>query len=93
MMRNMLPPGAEWVAFGAGAEQMSVAAQSVLLGGHVRVGLEDNIYRRRGVLATNAELVEDAVRIVEALGHKPATSAEARGILGLNSVRQQAAVA
>ena len=46
----MLPPGSHWVAFGAGREQMPVAALSVLLGGHVRVGLEDNLYRSRGVL-------------------------------------------
>lgn len=82
-LRAMVPVGAQWVAFGAGAEQFPVAAQSVLLGGHVRVGLEDNLYRRRGVLARNAELVEDAVRLVETLGHRPATPTEARVILGI----------
>lgn len=82
-LRAMLPPGAQWVAFGAGAEQFPVAAQSILLGGHVRVGLEDNLYRRRGVLATNAQLVEDAVRLVETLGQRPATPDEARDTLGL----------
>lgn len=82
-MRALLPKDALWVAFGAGAEQMPVAAQSVLLGGHVRVGLEDNIYRSRGVLATNAQLVEDAVTLVETLGAKPATPAQARALLGL----------
>lgn len=82
-LRSMLPDGAQWVAFGAGPEQFPMAAQSVLLGGHVRVGLEDNLYRRRGVLASNAELVEDAVRLVDTLGHRAAKSAEARGILGL----------
>ena len=85
LMRNMLPKDAVWVAFGAGAEQMQVAARSVMLGGHVRVGLEDNLYRRRGVLATNAELVEDAIRLVETLGAKPATPAEARALLGLRN--------
>lgn len=83
-LRAMLPDGAQWVAFGAGAEQFPVAAQSVLLGGHVRVGLEDNLYRRRGVLARNAELVEDAVRLVETLGNRPATSSEARATLGIS---------
>lgn len=92
MMRNMLPPGAVWVAFGAGPEQMPMAAQSVLLGGHVRVGLEDNIYRRRGVLATNAQLVEDGVRVVETLGATVATPQEARTILGLPATRQKVAV-
>jgi len=82
-LRAMLPEGAQWVAFGAGAEQFPVAAQSVLLGGNVRVGLEDNLYRRRGVLATNAELVEDAVRLVEALGHRAASPDEARTLLGI----------
>ncbi len=93
LMRSMLPAGSQWVAFGAGAEQMPVAAQSVLLGGHVRVGLEDNLYRRRGVLARNAELVEDAVKLVETLGQRPATSAEARDILGLAGPQLRAAVA
>ncbi|MDT8854336.1 3-keto-5-aminohexanoate cleavage protein [Paracoccaceae bacterium Fryx2] len=83
-LRAMLPAGAQWVAFGAGAEQFPVAAQSVLLGGHVRVGLEDNLFRRRGVLASNAELVEDAVRLVETLGNRAASSSEARAILGLD---------
>ena len=82
-MRDMLPPGAPWVAFAAGAEQMTMAAQSVLFGGHVRVGLEDNLYRRRGVLATNADLVTDAVRMIEALGQRVATPDEARSILGI----------
>lgn len=82
---SMLPAGAQWVAFGPGAQQLPVAAQSVLLGGHVRVGLEDNLYRSRGVLARNAELVEDACRLVETLGHRVATPAEARAILGLRA--------
>jgi uncharacterized protein (DUF849 family) len=83
LMRDMLPDGAVWVAFGAGAEQMPVAAQSVLLGGHVRVGLEDNLYRSRGVLATNAQLVEDAAHLVRVLGAKVASPDEARTLLGL----------
>jgi len=82
-MRSMLPKDAVWAAFGAGVEQMPVAAQSILLGGHVRVGLEDNIYRSRGVLATNAQLVEDATHLVKTLGGTPASPAQARQILGL----------
>jgi uncharacterized protein (DUF849 family) len=85
LMRSMLPPGAHWVAFGAGPEQFPVAAQSVLLGGHVRVGLEDNLYLRRGVLASNADLVTAAVGLVEALGARPATPDEARDLLGLHA--------
>lgn len=84
-MRDMLPAGSPWVAFGAGREQMPTAALSVVLGGHVRVGLEDNLYRSRGVLATNAELVTDAVALVRTLGHHPATPDEARAILGIGA--------
>jgi uncharacterized protein (DUF849 family) len=59
-------------------------AQACLLGGHVRVGLEDNLYLGKGVLApSNAALVERAVTIVELLGRSVATAAEARAILGL----------
>ncbi len=87
-MRDMLPPGAPWVAFGAGREQMEVAALSVVLGGHVRVGLEDNLYRSRGVLAFNAELVTDAAALVRTLGHRPATPEEARAILGIGAAGQ-----
>lgn len=87
-MRDMLPPGAPWVAFGAGREQMPVAALSVVLGGHVRVGLEDNLYRSRGVLAANADLVTDAAALVRTLGHHPATPEEARAILGMGTSGQ-----
>lgn len=86
-MRSLLPAGAPWVAFGAGRDQMPVAALSILVGGHVRVGLEDNLYRSRGVLASNAELVADAVRLVETLGHRAASPGEARDILGLAHAR------
>jgi uncharacterized protein (DUF849 family) len=58
-------------------------AQAVLLGGHVRVGLEDNLYLEKGVFASNGTLVERAVKIVEILGTKVATPDEGRKILGL----------
>lgn len=83
-MVNMLPDGAEWTSFAIGRNQLPWVAQSVLLGGHVRVGLEDNLYLRKGVKATNAELTERAVDIVESLGAQVATPDEARDILGLN---------
>ena len=67
-MADMLPPGAVWAGFGLGAAQFPMMAQAVLLGGHVRVGLEDNLLLRPGVPATNAELVSQAVRVIEALG-------------------------
>lgn len=83
-MKSLLPPGAQWSAFGISRSQFPMVAQSVILGGHVRVGLEDNLYLARGVLAPgNASLVERAVRIVEELGGSVATPAEARRILGL----------
>ncbi len=79
-----LPKDCIWAAFGIGRMEFPMLAQSFLLGGHVRVGLEDNVYIRRGVLARdNAELVEKGVDIVEKLGGTIATVAEARGILGL----------
>lgn len=83
-MRDHLPPGALWAGFGIGAMQFPMVAQAVLLGGQVRVGLEDNLYLERGVLApSNAALVEKAATIVEKLGEKVATPDEARAILGL----------
>ncbi|MFC8667536.1 3-keto-5-aminohexanoate cleavage protein [Streptomyces sp. NPDC057199] len=82
-MVNMLPEGAQWASFALGRMQMPWVAQSVLLGGHVRVGLEDNLYLGKGVKATNAQLVERAVTIVEAMGACVATPDEARLKLGL----------
>ncbi|MET4222671.1 uncharacterized protein (DUF849 family) [Bradyrhizobium sp. LB14.3] len=82
-MRDILPRGAVWGGFGCGPDEMRMVGQLVNMGGHVRVGLEDNIYLRRGVLASNAELVENAVGIIERMGGSVATPAEARVILGL----------
>ena len=82
-MRSMLPAGAIWAAFGISQHEMPMVAQAVLLGGHVRVGLEDNLYLERGVLATNGQLVEKAARIVRDLGARTLTPAEARTMLGL----------
>src|SRR3984957_17518946 len=67
-MRDALPPGAIWSGFGLGRMQMPMVAQAVLLGGNVRVGLEDNLYLDKGVLATNAALVARARAIIELLG-------------------------
>ncbi|MFH8988238.1 3-keto-5-aminohexanoate cleavage protein [Streptomyces sp. NPDC017940] len=82
-MVNMLPAGAQWASFALGRMQMPWVAQSVLLGGQVRVGLEDNLYLGRGNKATNAHLVERAVLIVESLGSRVASAGEARVKLGL----------
>ncbi len=82
-MRDLLPPNALWAALGTGRLQMPVLAQTTLLGGNVRVGLEDNLYLRKGVFASNGELVERAKLIIESLGYEVATVPEARQILGL----------
>ncbi len=82
-MVAMLPEGAQWTSFALGRNQLPWVAQSVLLGGHVRVGLEDNLYLSKGVKATNAQLTERAVGIVESLGAQVATPDEAREILQL----------
>lgn len=79
-----LPPGASWTATGIGAVQLPVAALAILLGGHVRVGFEDNIYYRKGELATsNAQLVARVARLAEELQRPVATPQEARRMLGL----------
>lgn len=83
---SFMPKGAHWGGFGIAAASLPMVAQCVLLGGHVRVGLEDNIYQSRGVLApNNAVLVEQAVNIVHQLGGSLASPAEAREILGLTA--------
>lgn len=80
MVEN-LPEGANWSGFALGANEMPFVAQTALLGGHVRVGLEDNLYLSKGKLATNADLVERAHTIVENMGAKVQTPAEARKTL------------
>ena len=83
-LRNTLPPGSQWAGFGISSNEFPMVAQAAILGGHVRVGLEDNLYIAKGRLASgNAQLVERAVQIVEALGSQVATPAEARAILEL----------
>jgi len=84
-MRSLLPADCTWFAFGISLYQFPMVAQAVLLGGHPRVGLEDNLYLEKGKLApSNAALVEKAGKIVEVLGDQVATPADARQILGLN---------
>lgn len=80
--KGMLPEGSTWTAFGIGRFEFPMVAQSFLQGGHVRVGLEDNLYLSRGVLApSNAALVDKAKNIVELLGGQIASAEEAREIL------------
>ncbi|MEJ0045092.1 MAG: 3-keto-5-aminohexanoate cleavage protein [Rhodospirillales bacterium] len=84
-MVDNLPPGAIWAGFGIGRAQMPMVAQAVLLGGHVRVGLEDNLYLDRGVFASNGSLVERAAQIVQLMGARVLSPAEARRKLGLRA--------
>ncbi len=82
-MVNNIPEDWTFSAFSLGRDQMPYAAASVLAGGHVRVGLEDNIWLDKGVLATNAQLVERAVGVVERMGARVIGPAEVRERLGL----------
>ena len=83
-MKQALPSDAIWAGFGISRMQMPMVAQAVLLGGNVRVGLEDNIYLDRGVLATNGMLVERAVEIIERMGARVVGPDEARAKIGLS---------
>lgn len=83
-MRESIPPDATFTTAGVGRFQFPMVTMSILLGGHVRVGFEDNIYLSKGVLAkSNGELVEKAARIGRELGREIAGAEEARAILGL----------
>jgi 3-dehydrocarnitine:acetyl-CoA trimethylamine transferase len=83
--RGLLPPGAIWSGFGLGRTEFPMVAQAWLLGGHVRVGMEDNLYLSKGVLAkTNAELVAHAVAILKMLGADIASARDAREMLKLS---------
>lgn len=82
-MKSQLPPGSSWASFGISRGQMPMAAAAVALGGNVRVGLEDNIYLERGVLASNGQLVTRAREIIERMGARLLTPQEARNKLKL----------
>jgi uncharacterized protein (DUF849 family) len=84
IMKHQLPADLKWSAFAISRMQFPMVAQAYVLGGHVRVGLEDNIYLTRGQLAPgNAALVERCAQIIDLLGGEIATPAQARRILGL----------
>ncbi len=82
-MRNTLPPGSTWTVAGIGKAQLPMTTHAILMGGHARVGLEDNIYFSRGELATNQQLVERVVQLARIFGRDVATPDEARKILNL----------
>jgi uncharacterized protein (DUF849 family) len=83
MMIDLLPEESVFCVSAIGAAQLPATTMSMLLGGHVRVGLEDNLFYAQGQLATNEQLVERTVRLIRELGHEPATPAEAREMMGL----------
>lgn len=78
---SLIPKDAEWNISGVGRHQMNTTFWGISLGGHVRVGLEDNIYYKKGVLAKNSDLVKRVVRIANEYGREIATADEAREIL------------
>ena len=83
-MVNRLPSDWTWTIAGIGRSELPLAVMGILLGGHVRVGFEDNVYYSKGRLAkSNAELVERIVRISKEMGREVATPDEARKILGI----------
>lgn len=83
-MVGSIPAGSTWTVAGVGRNQFPMAVMGILMGGHVRVGFEDNVYLKKGVpAASNGELVEKVVRLARELGREIATPAEARAILGL----------
>ena len=78
-----LPPGCTWTVAGIGRQQLPLAMVAIAMGGHVRVGLEDNLYYSKGRLARNEELVARVVRIAQEAGRTVASPGQAREILGL----------
>jgi uncharacterized protein (DUF849 family) len=84
-LQQRIQPGSTWSAFGIGRAHLPIMYATLALGGHVRVGLEDNVYYSRGVKATNLSLTERAVRVIREFGKDVATPDEAREILGLTN--------
>ncbi|MCA0971465.1 3-keto-5-aminohexanoate cleavage protein [Halobacillus litoralis] len=82
-MKGRIPEHASWSAFGIGRMQMPMASQAAMLGGNIRVGLEDNIYLSKGVPATNEQLVDKAVTMLNGIDMEPMTPAEARDLYNL----------
>ncbi|KAG1444330.1 hypothetical protein G6F57_017846 [Rhizopus arrhizus] len=83
MMVDLLPKNSIFCVSGIGPAQLEANISALLLGGHARVGLEDNLYYRHGELATNVQLTERIVRVIREMDMEPATPAEAREMLGL----------
>ena len=85
LMRKQLPADIPWSVLGVGRAQLPLITMAVILGGHVRVGFEDNLYLRKGVLLeSNAQMVEAAANIIQQQQGEVATTTDARQILGIN---------
>jgi len=82
-LKNSIPRDATWTVAAMGAGQLVMGIHAILIGGHVRVGLEDNIYYKKGELATNERLIERIVKLAGEVGREVATPDEARKILQL----------
>jgi len=83
-MQRKLPPAAEWSVLGVGKSQLPMIGMGLILGGHIRVGFEDNLHIRKGELAkSNAQFVEAAVDLAQRFQREAATPDEARAILGI----------
>ena len=87
-LRNLLPKDATWSAFGIGKAHIPILYAAIAMGGHVRVGLEDNVYYSKDRLATNVELVERAARLIKEANKDVATPEDARQILGLKGLKK-----
>jgi len=83
-LANLIPDESTWTVAGVGPAQLSMGIHAVLMGGHVRVGLEDNLYYRKGELASNEMLVERVARLSRELGREVATPDQARALLNLS---------
>ena len=86
VMKDHLPKNASWAGFGISRMQLPMAAAAITLGGNVRVGLEDNIFLEKGVLATNEQLVEKVVALIRLLGGTVLSPAEMREKLNLKKM-------
>ena len=84
---GMIPEGSTWSAFGIGKAHLPILYATIAMGGHVRVGLEDNVYYSKGVLASNPDLVSRAARVIREANKEVATPEEARKILGLKDLK------
>lgn len=84
VMKNLLPDNARWSAFGISRWEFDIVAQAACQNGNCRVGLEDNLYIRKGEFASNRQLVERAARIIREVGRELATPVQAAKILGIN---------